>query len=235
MPTLPVHFRPRPSLAIVDTEYLPHGLDGRPFHLDFERVPPEATERREFQCSAILESYLVEFYHDIRPKLQLPSLEGSPDLCALFASHKSDDQGDMIRAIYTFRTRVMHAMLAWLGTLPADATAQVLLPDVGTGSSDEEILAMRLTTAVMLSIRDELIELKVWASIFTEMNNYFHRWAAYVKDLEERHSKPHVCNWRLKLTGIELRIYSPKPEMYNDATSPPNISRVSFVVAVICD
>ncbi|KAJ7724259.1 hypothetical protein B0H16DRAFT_327216 [Mycena metata] len=228
-PTLPVHFRPRPFWPTLGTEWLPYGLDSRPFHMDFERVPAEATERREFQCSATLESYLVEFHHDIRPKLQLPSLEGSPDLCALLASHQSDAQDVMIRNIYSFKIRLMHAMLAWLGTMPADAIAQVQLGS-GLGRSDEETLAMRLTRSTMLSMRDELIELKVWASIFTEIDNYFHRWAAYVKDLEERHSKPHVCTLLLKLTGIELRIYSPKPEMYNDAASPPNISRNSKLI-----
>ncbi|KAJ7786583.1 hypothetical protein B0H16DRAFT_1446287 [Mycena metata] len=162
MPTLPVHFRPRVSLEIVGTEWMPYGLDGRPFHLDFERVPPDATERREFQCSATLESYLVEFFHDIRPKLHLPSLEGSPDICALFASHKSNNHGEMIRNMLAFRDRVMQAMVACAGTLPADATAQVVLGG-GFGSPDEEILAaMRLAAAVIMSMRDELIELKVW-------------------------------------------------------------------------
>ncbi|KAJ7786670.1 hypothetical protein B0H16DRAFT_1446347 [Mycena metata] len=127
-------------LATLGTEWLPYGLDSCPFQMDFERVPAEATERREFQCSATLESYLVEFYHDIRPKLQTFDL--------------------MIRNIYSFKIRLMHAMLAWMGTMPADAIAQVQLGS-GIGRSDEETLAMRLTRSNMLSMRDELIELKI--------------------------------------------------------------------------
>ncbi|KAJ7724267.1 hypothetical protein B0H16DRAFT_327437 [Mycena metata] len=94
----------------------------------------------------------------------------------------------MIQNIYAFKIRLMHAMLAWLDTLSADVTAQVVF-GVELGSSDEEIVAMRLTQALILSMRNKLIELKVWFEITD-------RWAAYVKDLEERHSKSHFCTYR---------------------------------------
>ncbi|KAJ7724260.1 hypothetical protein B0H16DRAFT_1736860 [Mycena metata] len=172
MPTLPVHFRPRAPWGTLGTEWMPHGLDSRPFHLDFERVPPEATERREFQCSTTLESYLVEFYHEILPKFPFPSLAGSPDFCALLASHNSNDVYSVRYSIWVFKWRVTRAMLAWLAALPEDATAQVVLgPPLGQG--DEERLAMQLSQATMLSMRDDLIELRVWASIFTEIDDYF--------------------------------------------------------------
>ncbi|KAJ7040272.1 hypothetical protein C8F04DRAFT_1083004 [Mycena alexandri] len=64
---------------------------------------------------------------------------------------------DMTQNIYTFKWRVTHAMLAWLSALSADATAAQVLLGGGAGQSDE-ILAMRLTNATMLSIRKELIE-----------------------------------------------------------------------------
>ncbi|KAJ7724203.1 hypothetical protein B0H16DRAFT_1786143 [Mycena metata] len=172
MPTRTVYFRPRPPIGMLGSEYIPQGPDGRFFHQDFEHVPSDATERREFQCSATLESYLVEFYRDIRPKFQFPSLEGSPDLCGLLASHKSDDEIKLGLNIWAFRMRVTKAMLAWMGALPADAVARVQLGD-GVGPSDDEILVMGLLNAAMASMRDDLIELKVWASIFEEINDYF--------------------------------------------------------------
>ncbi|KAJ7750186.1 hypothetical protein B0H16DRAFT_1460751 [Mycena metata] len=107
--------------------------------------------------------------------------------------------------------RVTKAMLACMGALPADAVARVQLGD-GVGPSDDEILVMGLLNAAMVSMRDDLIELKV---------KFADDWVAYGEHLKERHSKPHFCTFGLKSTAMQLRIYSPKPKMSTNATIPP--------------
>ncbi|KAJ7786639.1 hypothetical protein B0H16DRAFT_1446323 [Mycena metata] len=157
----------------------------------------------------------VKTLNEIRPKLQFPSLEGSLDLCGLLASHNSDDEIKLGLDIWAFRMRVAKAMLAWMGALPAEAVARVQLASGGTCHSDEEKLVRGLMNAAMASMRDDLIELKVWVTVFHEINNYLSKFRAskllsmltweftarlieYDKDLKERHSKLHFCTLALK-------------------------------------
>ncbi|KAJ7750219.1 hypothetical protein B0H16DRAFT_1724619 [Mycena metata] len=166
---------PHPNSERRGTEWIPRGLEYRPYHPHLDDEPEggwAGMDERKFKCSATLERYLVEFYGEIKtlfvdlpPLDDLPSVEDSDVLCNI-ADH--------------FRSHV-------------DPRAEVALPTILGEVPPGELLVQRVIQADMLSMRSELIELKVWVSVFLEVIDFIGRRAAYMEEFLVRHPADHQC------------------------------------------
>ncbi|KAJ7785824.1 hypothetical protein B0H16DRAFT_1708063 [Mycena metata] len=168
-------FKPRPVHPELEcgTEWIPKGLEYRPYHPDFEKeVVWDGMDERKFKCSATLELYLNEFHRDMAPlmTIELPPLH-SPE------------------SISEIRERVLGFLVKRLGGLPQDALNELALPETPIAElTEDEKSAFRVMNADMLSMRSELIELKVWASMYSEIDKYLLvRRPAYLKELRRRY------------------------------------------------
>lgn len=159
-----VFLRPRRVLRKYGTEWIPRGLQYRPFHLDHEEIPPAATDHRQFDCSPALDTYLIEFYHNIRPLLTIPSFDSAP-LCVLYTNYLCVGETEQSEMVIGFRRRLMKDMVDWCRTLPVDVTEMLKL----NLQLDNTHLAMQLMKAHIFSMQSELIELKVWVCLLIEL------------------------------------------------------------------
>ncbi|KAJ7784547.1 hypothetical protein B0H16DRAFT_1709254 [Mycena metata] len=170
-----VRFNPRPLHWRCGTECIPNGLYHRPYHPDFEDkdVVLDDMDEREFESSVDLEEYLGNFYRNIKPLcIDLPPLRDVPDedIPAIAARFKSKTEPD---TLLSFRRRVGVFVGERFAALPPDLREKVTLPELQIPRLTEaEILKYRVALADMLSMQSELIELKVWVSMFSEIGEY---------------------------------------------------------------
>ncbi|KAJ7750242.1 hypothetical protein B0H16DRAFT_1550001 [Mycena metata] len=195
-----VRFKPRPPHPIFGTEWIPRGLEYRPYHPHLDDEPEggwAGMDERKFKCSATLERYLVEFYGEIKglfidlpPLDDLPSVEDSDVLCNIanrFRSHA--DRAKLL----DFRALVLKQALDCFGALSEEARAKVALPTILGEVPPGELLSHRIIQADMLSMRSELIELKVWVSVLKELLDYIYRRTHYMEEFLLRHPADHLC------------------------------------------
>ncbi|KAJ7025326.1 hypothetical protein C8F04DRAFT_1191467 [Mycena alexandri] len=168
-------------------EWMPKGLDHRPYHPDFEDndVVLDGMDEREFECSGDLEEYLREFYRKIKPFcVDLPTLCDVPDqdIPAIFARFRALEVAGQRDTLFAFECRVRAFVGERFQQLPPDARAQVSLPKLPPGITN---FTYWVVSADMLSMRSELIELKVWVSNSWRLKN--HR-SEFVPELLLRYS-----------------------------------------------
>ncbi|KAJ7895687.1 hypothetical protein B0H13DRAFT_2338763 [Mycena leptocephala] len=153
-----------------------------------------------FDSSPALDSYLIEFYHNIRPLLTIPSFDSAP-LCVLYTNHLSAREIEQSRMIIEFRQRLMKDLVDWCRTLPADV-AEMLKLNLQLDNTD---LAIQLMEAHIFSMQSELIELKVWACLLLELVEFAGRRISYVQELNRRHStESHLCFRPYIVVGMDV-------------------------------
>ncbi|KAJ6588436.1 hypothetical protein B0H19DRAFT_1099308 [Mycena capillaripes] len=159
-----VFFRPRPFNEKYGTEWIPYGPEYRPFHAGLERIPTEASEKREFDCSSALESRLIEFHKTIRP---ITSAGSTPPLHA----SPADDSNEMERVGIAgrFASKVSTIIPACVNALPPEAP-KVVDADFLSRTSGELIVQLQKTD--IFSMQSELIELRVWLDLYLEIVAY---------------------------------------------------------------
>ncbi|KAJ7785787.1 hypothetical protein B0H16DRAFT_1753708 [Mycena metata] len=150
-----VRFKPRPVHPELEcgTEWIPKGLEYCPYHPDFEKeVVWDGMDERKFKCSATLELYLNEFYQDMAPLIMtdLPPLHSPESISEIRARH--DSSSGTHKTLRPFKERVLETPIVEL--------------------MEDEKSAFRVVNADILSMRSELIELKVWASMYSEIDEY---------------------------------------------------------------
>ncbi|KAJ7785795.1 hypothetical protein B0H16DRAFT_1708038 [Mycena metata] len=190
-----VRFNPRPGDPKLGTEWIPAGLEYRPYHPDLEKdILWDGMDERKFKCSATLQRYLVEFYRetkdlmiDLPPLDDVPSIDVSAAICDIVARFMSPSDGEKL---FDFRARVLDQLKVYFGALSAEARAEVSLPTLPAG---HQVGPVHLVHGHMLSMRSELIELKVWVSLYTEIHVYIHRRGQYMNELRPRHPYDHYC------------------------------------------
>ncbi|KAJ7750258.1 hypothetical protein B0H16DRAFT_1887872 [Mycena metata] len=195
-----VRFKPRPPHPDSGTEWIPRGLEYRPYHPHLDDEPEggwTGMDERKFKCSATLERYLVEFYGEIKglfidlpPLDDLPSVEDSDVLCNM--ANRFDSHADHAK-LFLFRDLLLKEALDCFGALSEEARKQVVLPTIIGEVPLGELLSHRVIQADMLSMRSELIELKVWVSMLKELLDYIFRRANYMEEFVLRHPADHLC------------------------------------------
>ncbi|KAJ7727934.1 hypothetical protein B0H16DRAFT_1470745 [Mycena metata] len=171
------------------TQWIPHGLAYRPFHLDHEEVDSDATEAHTFTPSSALEDCLLEFTQTIRPSLEIPSFERS--MCALLAESASLAAAEAAGILSAFKERVMGEMLKFKHDLGKDPEVAKQVRLDGPEAVHDDVLAMQLVEADMLSTHGKLIELKAWVCMFTELHNYHVHDNIYMTELIRLHARWH--------------------------------------------
>ncbi|KAJ6588452.1 hypothetical protein B0H19DRAFT_1226271 [Mycena capillaripes] len=177
-----VFFRPRPFNEIYGTEWIPHGPEYRPFHDGLERIPTEASEKREFDCSSALESRLIEFHKTIRP---ITSAGSTPPLHA----SPADDSEEMERVGIAgrFASKVLIIIPPYVQALSPEAK-KLVDADFLSHMSDEELI-IQLRSADIFSMQSELIELRVWLDLCFETLAYLKLRQAYISEWQRRKSQ----------------------------------------------
>ncbi|KAJ7785834.1 hypothetical protein B0H16DRAFT_1708073 [Mycena metata] len=200
-----VRFKPRPVHPECGTEWMPTGLEYRPYHPGFEQDAVwDGMDERKFKCSPSLQRYLDEYYREIKglmidlpPLDNVPPVEDSADLCVIATRFRSaTDSAKMLE----FQERVLEQLRACLAALPQEALDEVPLPTL-----PGEDLVDKVMEADMHSMRSELIELKVWVSMYTEFHGYLLRRMAFIQELRRRHPAKHGCLLPLSMLTEELR------------------------------
>ncbi|KAJ6515110.1 hypothetical protein C8R47DRAFT_1090082 [Mycena vitilis] len=100
-----------------------------------------------------------------------------------------------IRHIADFRGRMTQGLVAHFRALPPDAaklvkTSKLLCVDPGL---DDVELVKQLLIAHMFSMRSELMELRVWTAVCSELSFYNRKRTNYVRELQKRHPPDHRC------------------------------------------
>ncbi|KAJ7607805.1 hypothetical protein DFH06DRAFT_1347362 [Mycena polygramma] len=197
-----VFFRPRPwVLKSYGTEWIPLAHSFRPYQVSHEEIPAAASDERQFDCSATLESHLFEFYQTIRPLLAVPSFD-STSSCTLYAEYHASPKKrkNTRRRINAFQRRTMKDLVAYFRALPPEIAQLVdVVPQL-----DATALAVDLTGAHIFAMRSELIELKAWASILTEILMYQFKWTNFVEELENCHLPDHQCPGPVPLAKVVI-------------------------------
>ncbi|KAJ7645500.1 hypothetical protein DFH06DRAFT_1333148 [Mycena polygramma] len=187
-----VFFRPRPyPYPSVGMDWIPGRLVWRPFHVAHEEIPSVASDERHFQCSDTLESQLLEFYHDIKPLLTVTSFDSATS-CTLYAEYIADLKTTKTNnaKIVAFRRQTRVKLIAWFRALPPEIVKLVKVDP----ALEDGYLVLGLVCAHILSMRSELIELKVWIAVCLELYMYDKKWKDYVEELKSCHPPDHRCN-----------------------------------------
>ncbi|KAJ7676302.1 hypothetical protein B0H17DRAFT_1140023 [Mycena rosella] len=131
---------------------LPYG----PFLPRYELVPPDATNRRQIQCSPALEAHLTKFYEQIQPLLTITALASAPP-STLYAEWHLTREARWMPIVHccTFAIREKCALYRALGI--ADPAADPALEDTH--------LRIPICELDLLSMADSFLELNIWACI----------------------------------------------------------------------
>ncbi|KAJ7760461.1 hypothetical protein B0H16DRAFT_1532374 [Mycena metata] len=193
MPTYTVRFKRPPAVAGWGTDWIPLGLEYRPF-FDRDKDTPSDTEERQFECSRTLESYLLEFNSLRVPTIS--SFDDADDICRLQSRCQSQPEVLAFHKAAAFKTRVLDIILDRCRELSSDAKERVVFhPDAERLAKDlgpDQQLAYQVINADMHSTDHEFIELKAWICLLAPLSDYLFRWKAFVKDVDDRHSLPHT-------------------------------------------
>ncbi|KAJ7665312.1 hypothetical protein DFH06DRAFT_310807 [Mycena polygramma] len=228
-----VFFRPPPFAdESVGMEWIPCSQTSRPFHPDYEKIPLAATVEREFQCSKTLESHLFEFYQIVKPLLVVPSFD-SASPCTLYAEYLADQKQTTRdrENIADFRGQTMCGLVAYFRALPPQTARLVAtnLMHMDPGL-DDTTLAKRLMIAHIFSMQSELIELRVWMAVCSELFIYEREWNIYVRELQSCHPPDHRCPRPIR--GLDSGFYCIATGYDLGSGTSADTSEVSFNQAV---
>ncbi|KAJ7785995.1 hypothetical protein B0H16DRAFT_13595 [Mycena metata] len=199
MPTHTVFLKPRPFSRKFATEWIPAGIKYRPY-LEDEGPPDEATDQRVFECSQKLESFLIEFHSLTLP--EPPSLEHSnnSDLCTILVQCVTRKQEEWL---FSLQERISAATIECYENLSAESREEISLGPPRPGN--EQSLAIQIAEARICSMRNELIELKIWGCLFTVVYIRLAEWGRNMRELIRRHDNLHFCLVPLKFVGIYVK------------------------------
>ncbi|KAJ7785794.1 hypothetical protein B0H16DRAFT_1445762 [Mycena metata] len=162
----------------------------------------DGMDERKFKCSATLERYLVQFYGETKAlMIDLPPLDVSAAICSIVARFVSTGDSEKL---FEFRAGVVEQLEGYFGALPEEVRTDVSLPTLPAG---HQVAPVHLVRGNMLSMRSELIELKVWVSLYTEIQVYIYHRRQYIDELRPRHPNDHYCvaTWESRLQRYEVK------------------------------
>ncbi|KAJ7711699.1 hypothetical protein B0H16DRAFT_1703360, partial [Mycena metata] len=193
-------FKPRKSVGSLGTAWIPYGLEYTPIYLSHSEPPPEQKKEwdlLDFDCSIMLDRYLVEYHQEILP---LPSLDDSHDICTLYVNTKSGALVESVERTVDFRLRTMKEMVGWWRRLPA-AEANTVFPVEYGRKLDDKTLAESLKVVDIFSMCNNFLELKSWVCMFHAVDNWLVRcWGHYRRTVRQRHLEPHlICTAEYRL------------------------------------
>ncbi|KAJ7757612.1 hypothetical protein B0H16DRAFT_1721347 [Mycena metata] len=175
------------------TAGIPYDPKLSPIHLSHQDPPPELKKEWElldFDCSITLDRYLAEFHQEILP---LPTLDESLDACTLYVQLKTDVYSDCVEKLADFRGRTMKKMLEWWHSLLSGALSTIDVLGTAKYTGKDEDLVQALSRPFMLRLNNNGLELKSWACIFRQVDDWLVRWRYYQLRVERRHAEPHLC------------------------------------------
>ncbi|KAJ7785812.1 hypothetical protein B0H16DRAFT_1488104 [Mycena metata] len=161
-----VLFKPRPVVGSSNREWVPRSTRYRPYHPEFEAVPEDVTDEWHFTSSPTLEAYLFEFYTKIKNLFdKLPDLATNYySLCDMARRFENSAKEETSLA---FAERLAVITDEHFRDLSDDAAADVSFSTQPTQTRP----GYRLLDADFLSMNSELIVLKVWVSMLSEVND----------------------------------------------------------------
>ncbi|KAJ6588392.1 hypothetical protein B0H19DRAFT_1099115 [Mycena capillaripes] len=111
------------------------------------------------------------------------------------------------------RVRLMRNMMEHIRTLPPDA-AEMVQADL---QLDKAKLPFELREAHMLSMRNELIELKIWVSLLWEVIQGLVRWKSEQRRSQSVRSSSWLVDWGAYLFGYSRASDGGRDDMYQES------------------
>ncbi|KAJ7222524.1 hypothetical protein GGX14DRAFT_694602 [Mycena pura] len=161
--TARVRFKRRPHHALHGSEWIPHGIEYRPFFPGDRDAPPvHDADERAFACSNTLESHLRDF-----SSLRVPtilSLDSSPDLCDVYTRSRTAAEGISIDNVIRFMTSTWYNLVVCYEK--EDERVDAADREFATG----DWTAVRgFIHTDLLSMDPVFIEFKTWACLLEDV------------------------------------------------------------------